>query len=116
MGHYSGHGASVRDDDGDEPDGKDECLCPVDYNEAGLIRDDETFKCLVAPLQEGAFLTCVLDCCHSGTILDLPYVFKADASTLQDVEDGQEPAMQANPHFDLGKFMEVMKKHPALAA
>jgi hypothetical protein len=28
--HYSGHGASVRDDDGDEADGKDECLCPVD--------------------------------------------------------------------------------------
>merc|ERR1719271_919290 len=86
--HYSGHGASVRDDDGDEKDGRDECLCPCDYNSAGLLRDDDVFKLLVGPLPDGARLTCVLDCCHSGTILDLPYMFKADDESLEAVESG----------------------------
>merc|ERR550532_2192041 len=56
--HYSGHGASVRDDDGDEPDGKDEALCPMDYDSAGLLRDDQAFQYLVAPLCDGVCLTC----------------------------------------------------------
>jgi metacaspase-1 len=29
--HYSGHGTQIPDDDGDEADGMDEALCPVDY-------------------------------------------------------------------------------------
>lgn len=29
--HYSGHGGKLRDDDGDEKDGYDETLVPVDY-------------------------------------------------------------------------------------
>ncbi|KAK4378590.1 hypothetical protein RND71_000452 [Anisodus tanguticus] len=33
--HYSGHGARVRDRDGDEIDGHDESLCPVDYETEG---------------------------------------------------------------------------------
>lgn len=114
--HYSGHGASVRDDDGDEADGKDECLVPVDYNEgAGLLRDDDVFKLLVAPLGDGVTLTCVLDCCHSGTILDLPYMFKADDASLQGVQDGSV-GMSENPDFDFGKVLEVIKKHPGLCA
>lgn len=111
--HYSGHGASVRDDDGDEPDNKDECLCPVDYNSAGLLRDDEVFKLLVAPLPEGAKLTCVLDCCHSGTILDLPYVFKADDESLEAADNGTAQ-MTMNPDFDFGKVLQIIQDHPAL--
>jgi len=114
--HYSGHGASVKDDDGDEADGKDECLVPLDYDSgAGLLRDDDVFKLLVAPLGDGVSLTCVLDCCHSGTILDLPYMFKADDSSLQAAEDGTAE-MQENPDFDFGKVFEVIKNHPALCA
>src|SRR3712207_2611458 len=30
--HFSGHGAYVADEDGDEPDGQDECLVPVDHS------------------------------------------------------------------------------------
>jgi len=36
--HYSGHGAKLRDDDGDEKDGYDETLVPVDYKSGGMIR------------------------------------------------------------------------------
>jgi len=111
--HYSGHGASVRDDGDDEEDGKDECLCPCDDS---FIRDDETYKYLVAPLKEGASLTCVLDCCHSGTILDLPYMFKADSASLEAVENGSISSLQPNPSFDMGKLLQVLKDNPALVA
>lgn len=35
--HYSGHGGSVPDDDGDEEDGMDETLVPVDHEQAGQV-------------------------------------------------------------------------------
>ena len=34
--HYSGHGSQTYDSDGDEVDGNDETICPVDYNSAGM--------------------------------------------------------------------------------
>ena len=39
--HYSGHGSYIKDENGDEVDGKDECLCPIDYAYSGMIIDDE---------------------------------------------------------------------------
>ncbi|KAJ3252163.1 Ca(2+)-dependent cysteine protease, partial [Borealophlyctis nickersoniae] len=38
--HFSGHGGYLEDDDGDEDDGWDETICPVDYDTEGQIRDD----------------------------------------------------------------------------
>ena len=35
--HYSGHGSQQQDSDGDEVDGTDETICPVDYKDAGQI-------------------------------------------------------------------------------
>ena len=37
--HYSGHGGRVRDLSGDEDDGYDETLIPVDFKRAGQIID-----------------------------------------------------------------------------
>ncbi|PHT98998.1 Metacaspase-2 [Capsicum chinense] len=45
--HYSGHGTQVRDQDGDEIDGNDESLCPVDYETEGRILDDEISNTIV---------------------------------------------------------------------
>eukprot|EP00756_Hemistasia_phaeocysticola_P015001 Hpha_TRINITY_DN15380_c0_g1::TRINITY_DN15380_c0_g1_i1::g.89612::m.89612 len=81
--HYSGHGGQTRDLDGDEGDGYDETLIPVDYKQAGQITDDEIFARLVAPLPAGCRLTSVMDCCHSGTAMDLPYIFKANRGGMQ---------------------------------
>lgn len=36
----SGHGSQFQNVDGSEPDGLDEVICPVDYDEEGYIEDD----------------------------------------------------------------------------
>ena len=66
---WLGHGGRLPDDDGDEDDGYDETLIPVDFQRAGQIRDDDILKNLVRPLQGGVTMTCLMDCCHSGTYL-----------------------------------------------
>ncbi|KAF9205291.1 Ca(2+)-dependent cysteine protease [Haplosporangium sp. Z 27] len=73
--HYSGHGGLVRDLDGDETDGKDDCIFPLDHVENGVIIDDELHELLVKHLPPGVRLTVVFDCCHSGSALDLPYMY-----------------------------------------
>ncbi|KAJ2913969.1 hypothetical protein MD484_g6443, partial [Candolleomyces efflorescens] len=51
---YSGHGTQIMDEDGNEIDGQDEVICPVDYETKGYIDDD---------------------CCNSGSALDLLYTY-----------------------------------------
>lgn len=76
--HFSGHGGRVKDTDGDEADGFDECLVPVNFKQAGFIKDDDLYTALVGPMARGVTVTSLMDCCHSGTVLDLPYEFKAN--------------------------------------
>jgi len=73
--HYSGHGGSIKDEDGDEEDGYDETLIPLDYAQAGQIVDDEVHDVLVRGLPKGVRLTAIMDCCHSESVLDLPYSY-----------------------------------------
>ncbi|PSR99290.1 caspase domain-domain-containing protein [Coniella lustricola] len=73
--HYSGHGGQTKDLDGDEDDGYDEVIYPVDFKQAGHIVDDQIHAICVAPLQPGVRLTCIFDSCHSGSVIDLPYVY-----------------------------------------
>ncbi|KAJ7115378.1 caspase domain-containing protein [Mycena epipterygia] len=73
--HYSGHGGQTRDLDGDEVDGYDEVIYPVDYKRHGHIVDDEMHAIMVKSLPAGCRLTAVFDSCHSGTALDLPYIY-----------------------------------------
>jgi uncharacterized caspase-like protein len=66
--HYSGHGSQVRDTEGDElKDGKDEIICPWDFDwEDGFIKDDD-FRDMFQGLRKGVHLEVILDSCHSGT-------------------------------------------------
>lgn len=66
---YSGHGSWVPDIHGDEPDGRDEAICPIDMGEDGknLIIDDE-LNAAFGLLDKGARLVFVTDCCHSGSV------------------------------------------------
>lgn len=76
---------------GDEEDGYDETLIPVDFKSAGQILDDEVFATLVKPMKRDVRVTVLMDCCHSGTALDLPYEMNATDS-----------AMHSNGGFDMG--------------
>ncbi|KAL8688447.1 MAG: hypothetical protein Q9218_005649 [Villophora microphyllina] len=73
--HYSGHGGQTKDLDGDEEDGYDEVIYPVDFRVAGHIVDDEMHRIMVRSLQPGVRLTAIFDSCHSGSALDLPYIY-----------------------------------------
>ncbi|KAI0789028.1 caspase domain-containing protein [Irpex lacteus] len=73
--HYSGHGSQVKDRDGDEIDGYDEVILPLDFARAGYISDDLMHQIMVKPLPIGCRLTALFDSCHSGSALDLPYLY-----------------------------------------
>ncbi|CDY43800.1 BnaA06g23360D [Brassica napus] len=84
--HYSGHGSQQKDYNGDEVDGQDEALAPLDHETEGKIIDDEINKTLVRPLVHGAKLHAVIDACNSGTVLDLPSVCRMERNGFYEWE------------------------------
>lgn len=89
--HYSGHGSQLPCKPGDpntEKDGQDECICPVDFDfdkpDAGFIRDNDLNKILVAALPAGVKLRVCFDSCHSGSALDLPYMWSTGMKVMRE--------------------------------
>ena len=81
--HYSGHGSYVRDKNSDEADGKDECLVPIDYNNAGFITDD-VIKKIISTSNPKCKIVMVIDACHSATMADLRYELDCKSVKLQE--------------------------------
>jgi hypothetical protein len=81
--HYSGHGGQTKDTDGDEGDGYDEVIYPVDYARNGHIVDDMMHDIMVKPLPAGCRLTAIFDSCHSGSALDLPYIYSTEGKVKE---------------------------------
>lgn len=71
---YSGHGLQIPDRNGDEKDHFDEALLAANNN---LITDDELNR-IISTVPKGTTLIMVIDACHSGSILDLPYKLSGD--------------------------------------
>lgn len=97
--HFSGHGTQVRDLSGDElADRLDEIICPYDLDWNDPFTDDDMAK-ICGELSEGALLTVVLDCCHSGTGLrdfqriDLPVRYKFIPAPVE-VRHRSEPRIE----------------------
>lgn len=65
---FSGHGSYIADDDIDEePDGRDELICPCDVGPNAFIRDDDLHD-LFSQMQPDVRLVFLSDSCHSGTV------------------------------------------------
>lgn len=77
--HFSCHGQPVEDLDGDEADGWDEAIIPVDaqkvyiknkYKGENHITDDELnrfFRTIRTKIGRKGYLTIIVDACHAGT-------------------------------------------------
>ena len=64
---YSGHGTWVPDTSGDEPDGRDEALCPYDLASKGALLDDD-LHALFSRRAAGVRIVLISDSCHSGSV------------------------------------------------
>ncbi|KAL1874210.1 hypothetical protein VTK73DRAFT_537 [Phialemonium thermophilum] len=105
--HYSGHGGQTEDLDGDEEDGYDEVIYPVDFKEAGHIVDDQLHDLVVRPLRPGVRLTAIFDSCHSGSVLDLPYIYSTkgilkEPNLAKEAGEGLLEAVMAYARGDIG--------------
>lgn len=87
---YSGHGSYVEDKNMDEMATKDdknnydEALVPLDYETNGLIIDDVLFNEFVRKIPKSCTLFSLIDACHSGTALDLPYVYRSTSDKIEE--------------------------------
>ena len=68
--HYSGHGSIRRDRSNDEKENIDSVLIPNDFQTNGVILDDDIYS-IIKDVNCRLFL--LFDCCHSGSICDLPW-------------------------------------------
>lgn len=75
---YSGHGSQVKDYNGDEDDGQDEVLCPIDWENGDFVVDDDLRSKLINKLGSNVTLVILIDACHSGSMVDLRYMYTCD--------------------------------------
>ncbi|MEA3291928.1 MAG: caspase family protein [Pseudomonadota bacterium] len=64
---YSGHGTWVADISNDEPDGRDEGLCPHDIRTNGALLDDDIGE-MFAKRERETRIVLISDSCHSGSV------------------------------------------------
>lgn len=73
--YYSGHGSQIKDYNGDENDGYDECWCFGKNGKREALIDDEIVE-IINNNMKCEKLTCISDSCHSGTIWDVQKIRK----------------------------------------
>lgn len=83
---FSCHGSQHRDANGDEADGYDEGICPIDCMQTGLILDDD-LKRVFLRFNPRTRVLAVFDCCHSGSMLDLPHTLNATSEAAAAATD-----------------------------
>lgn len=82
-------------------------IYPVDFKQAGHIVDDQIHEVVVKPLQPGVRLTAIFDSCHSGSVMDLPYIYSTkgvlkEPNLMKEAGEGLLGAVTAYARGDLG--------------
>ncbi|CAE8640045.1 unnamed protein product [Polarella glacialis] len=75
-----------------------ETILPVDFEQAGMITDDQLGDIMVKPLPEGVRLTAIMDSCHSGSGIDLPFSWDRRAGRWRE---------ETNPYHSLGDVLMI---------
>ncbi|KAJ9615484.1 hypothetical protein H2200_001559 [Cladophialophora chaetospira] len=118
--HYSGHGSQVKDPDGDRDSGFDDTIVPVDFESNGQIDSDKLHRTLVSALPANSTLFVIFDCCHSGSAIELPYVYRSDAdgnvSMLDNVKTGMGLLHEASSLIQGGFTMDKLPQAKELLA
>jgi hypothetical protein len=74
---YSGHGSQcVEERHGGK--GMVDTIVPVDFEERGQITSTLLHEHLVTRMAPNCTLFIIMDCCHSGSAAELPYVYRSD--------------------------------------
>lgn len=97
----------MKDPDGDRDSGFDDTIVPVDFESSGQIDSDKLHKTLVSPLPPNSTLFVIFDCCHSGSAIELPYVYRSDADgnvSLMDNVQASANLLQEAGHLIQGGF------------
>jgi len=69
--HYSGHGSQLQTQNSEMR----EIIIPCNYQEEGVIQDAELFL-LIQQIVSPCRAIMIFDCCHSGSICDMPWTFE----------------------------------------
>jgi len=93
----------VRDPTGNRPSGILDTICPVDFQQNGQINSDILHEHLVSRLPANSTLFVILDCCHSGSALELPFVYRSDddgnVNLMDNLKEGMHLFSEANELF-----------------
>lgn len=93
--HYSGHGSQIADNRHLKASGLMDVIVPLDFKTAGLITDVQLLN-VIRKIKCTAIL--MFDCCHSGTMCDLPWAFEyTSASTY--IRTKIDDVVIDNPHI-----------------
>jgi hypothetical protein len=72
----------------------------VDFERAGQINSTTLHQMLVSSLPPNSTLFVVLDCCHSGSAVELPFVYRTDddgkISVMDNLKAGLNLALEAD--------------------
>lgn len=87
-------------------------IYPVDFRAAGHIVDDEMHRILVQPLRPGVRLTAIFDSCHSGSAMDLPYIYSTqgvlkEPNLAKEAGQGLLGVVSAYARGDMGGMMNT---------
>lgn len=96
---YSGHGYYTWDRSGDEADGRDELLVSIDNR---AVLDDELKRITQENLKEGVTVFILLDCCHSGTLMDLRYNYLSSGDYDQPMVNSASEETKGNVYLISG--------------